>query len=327
VFSRNQYALIDFGRGRKLERFGPYLLDRPAPAADATRPADAAAWREATARYERAGDEKSRGSGPDAERGRWLPAGALPESWPVQCGPLAFELWPSPFGHVGLFPEQASNWQWLAEQIAALAPFEKNVASSASSPAASSTTPSTPARRLKLLNLFAYTGGSTLSAAAVGAEVVHVDAAENIVSRARTNAAASGLSEAPIRWIVEDAVRFVEREVRRGNRYDAIVLDPPSYGHGPKGKVWRLDKQLAPLLELCGRLTADRLALVLLTCHSPGYDAETLRDLLADTMVSRERGSIAAGPLVLTTEDGRTLQSGTFARWSESGETRVESPE
>ena len=131
---------------------------------------------------------------------------------------------------------------------------------------------------MKVLNLFAYTGGSTLAAAAAGAEVVHVDAAKNIVAWARRNAELSGLAEAPIRWIAEDAVKFVKRELKRGNRYDAVILDPPSYGHGPRGEVWRLSKHLPRLLSLCGELTAGRLQFMLLTCHTPGYDAKCLRE-------------------------------------------------
>ena len=143
--------------------------------------------------------------------------------------------------------------------------------------------------RSKLLNLFAYTGGSTLAAAAAGAEVVHVDAAKNIVAWARRNAELSGLADAPIRWIAEDAMKFVKRELKRGNRYDAVILDPPSYGHGPRGEVWRLSKHLPRLLSLCGELTAGRLQFMLLTCHTPGYDAELLTEMLTEHFFAESR--------------------------------------
>ena len=168
-----------------------------------------------------------------------------------RTGRCVLELKRTNFGHLGLFPEQAANWPWIAEQVA-----------------------SAPAMRV--LNLFAYTGGSTLAAAAAGAEVVHVDAAKNIVAWARRNAALSGLADAPIHWIAEDALKFVKRELRRENRYDAVILDPPSYGHGAHGEVWRLSQHLPRLLELCGQLTAGRRRFMLLTCHTPDFEPARL---------------------------------------------------
>jgi 23S rRNA (cytosine1962-C5)-methyltransferase len=214
---------------------------------------------------------------------------------------------------VGLFPEQAENWDWIAEQVrtarekgdsphlceAPFGPFRQM-----------GTVPFFP---LRLLNLFAYTGASTLAAAAAGAEVTHVDAARNMVAWARRNAASSGLTGAPIRWLVEDAAKFVRRELRRGSRYDAVILDPPSYGHGPHGEVWRLSQHLARLLELCGRLTGPEPQFMLLTCHTPGFSASRLRELVVEAL--GQSGRIAAGPLVLRTADGRELPGGAMLRW------------
>ena len=180
------------------------------------------------------GQADARFDGRSEESGHWTCRRELPERWTITCGPWQFELKRTDFGHVGLFPEQVENWVWIGERVRAAG------------------------RPLRVMNLFAYTGGSTLAAAAAAAETVHVDAAKNTVAWARRNAELSGLSAAPIRWIAEDALKFVKRELRRGNRYDAVILDPPSYGHGPRGEVWRLSKHLPRLLSLCGELTAGR---------------------------------------------------------------------
>ena len=173
-------------------------------------------------------------------------------------------------------------------------------------------------KRLKVLNLFAYTGGSTLAAAAAGAEVVHVDAAENVVAWARRNAELSGLADAPIRWIAEDAVKFVKRELKRGNRYDAVILDPPSYGHGPRGEVWRLSKHLPRLLALCGELTAGRPKFMLLTCHTPGYEAETLSEMVKEAVSFRFGWPDGSRPACRSdAADGRKLPSGVVVRWKQ----------
>jgi 23S rRNA (cytosine1962-C5)-methyltransferase len=217
----------------------------------------------------------------------------LPERWIVSHGPLRFELKRTDFGHVGLFPEQAENWEWIREQCR-LAVSQR------------------VGEQPRILNLFAYTGGSTLSAAAAGAKVAHVDAAKNVVAWARRNAEVCGLADAPVRWIVEDAVKFVKRELRRGNRYDAVILDPPSYGHGPRGEVWRLTRHLPRLLSLCGELTAGRLRFMLLTCHTPGYDAAALREMVLEAVGP---GQVAARQLTLRSAAGRELPSGTAVRW------------
>ncbi len=282
AFATDQYHLLDFGKGRKLERFGTHVLDRPSVVAKGKPKSHPDRWSAATARYDRTG----------SDQGEWRPVAALDQSWSIKHESVIFQLKGSPFGHVGVFPEQAHNWDWITRQIALAN------------------------RPLKILNLFAYTGGSTLAAAQAGAEVVHVDAAQNMIARAKSNAELSGLADAPIRWIIEDALRFAKREVKRGKRYDAVIFDPPSYGHGPTGQVWRLTTRIKPLLRACGELTGGQLAFVLLTCHTPGYGESELRSLLAESLVTGSPEAIRCGPLMLTANDSRTLQSGMFARWS-----------
>jgi 23S rRNA (cytosine1962-C5)-methyltransferase len=212
----------------------------------------------------------------------------------VPLGPerrCSMELEPLPSGQVGVFPEQATNWRWIAERVAAHGqPFN-------------------------VLNLFAYTGGSTLAALAAGAAVVHIDAARSVVNRARQNAAASGLGDEPARWIVEDSLKFCRREVKRGNCYDAIVLDPPTYGHGPKGEEWNIKRDLLSLLELCGELTERRPKFVLLTCHSPGIGPAELSAYLSEGIFGACGQPPRTGELFLETPEGRRLPSGVFARW------------
>jgi len=282
------YELIDFGEGRKLERFGEWMFDRPAPASAGVAKAKPQAWRGATAKFE----------GERAMAGEWAPPVS---SWSTRQtlvsvpleGDVAFHmrLEPLPSGQIGMFPEQRSNWEWIAWEAAR-------------SP-----------QSLKILNLFAYTGGSTLAATAAGASVVHVDAAKSVVSRARQNAEASGLANRPIRWIVEDSLKFCRREAKRGNRYDAVILDPPTYGHGPKGEEWNIKRDLLPLLELCGELSDRRPKFVLLTCHTPGIGPAELSAYLSEGIFGACGQPPRAGELYLETADRRRLPSGVYARW------------
>ncbi len=281
MFEPDQYQLVDFGNARKLERFGPYVLDRPCPAADGLQPARPERWESADARF-------NRGS---RDRGRWELRTELPADWAIRHGNFQLKLKLTPFGHVGVFAEQAASWDWIARQAARAD------------------------RPLRVLNLFAYTGGSTLAAAAAGCEVTHVDAARNVVGWARDNAELSGLQDAPIRWISEDAPRFVTREIRRRNQYDAVILDPPSYGHGPKGEVWKVSSGLLPLLRACGELTRSRRAFILLSCHSPGFGAAELEAALAEAIFGHCQGGVVARPLLLIDEDGSELPCGAAARW------------
>jgi 23S rRNA (cytosine1962-C5)-methyltransferase len=287
MFNSDQYQLIDFGNGRRLERFGEISLDRPCPTAGQMTQADPDAWQNADARFESVNDQE----------GRWMCRRELLERWIVAHGRLRFELKLTPFGHIGLFPEQSENRDWIDRQC-------RLPASRGS------------VDKLKILNLFAYTGASTLAAAAAGAEVVHVDAAKNIVDWARRNAELSGLADAPIHWITEDAMKFIKREVKRGNKYDALILDPPSYGHGRRGEVWQLSKHLPQLLSMCAELTAGQCRFVLLTCHTPGYDSARLADMLGETMPDAQCGAIAAKKMMLRSVAGRELPSGSVVRWT-----------
>jgi len=280
MFLPDQYQLIDFGQGRRLEQFGPLRLDRPCPAVQCEPKQNPAAWPEADARFERTGENT----------GQWSANQELPERWTVRHGPLAFELKRTEFGHLGLFPEQAANWDWIARQVQAAG------------------------RRVVVLNLFAYTGGSTLAAAAAGAEVVHVDAARNVVAWARRNAELSGLADGPIRWIVDDAMKFARREQKRAAQYDAVILDPPSYGHGARGEVWRLSKHLPRLLEICCQLTAGRRQFILLTCHTPEFGPRRLKELLADALGETAIDAVAAMPMMIPAATGRKLPSGVVVR-------------
>jgi 23S rRNA (cytosine1962-C5)-methyltransferase len=279
------YQLLDFGDGRRLEQVGPLRVDRPCPAAQHTAQQEPGLWRAADARFERIA----------AAEGHWVAPKDLPARWTVLCGPFQLELKRTESGHLGLFAEHADNWEWIARQVQA-----------AQGP-------------IRVLNLFAYTGGSTLAAAAAGAEVVHVDAARNVVAWARRNAELSGLASAPIRWIVEDVRKFVRREQKRRAGYDAVILDPPSYGHGPRGEVWRLSKHLRGLLAACAALTAGRRRFLLLTCHTPEFAGPRLEGLLAealeDSRQASDRGRISSRPMVLRTASGRELPSGVAVIW------------
>lgn len=288
MFTPEMYQLLDFGDGHRLERFGPWVLDRPCPAAEGVARSDPAAWATADARFERTG----------ATEGRWSLAREMPERWTIARGSIQLELKRTEFGHLGVFPEHAATWDWIAARVQ-------------ESP-----------QPVVVMNLFAYTGGSTLAAAAAGAEVVHVDAAKNVVAWARRNAELSSgtdlKSVLPIRWIVEDATRFARRELKRQNCYAAVILDPPSYGHGPRGEVWRLSKHLPRLLTLCGELTAGQCRFMLLSCHTPEFDARRLERLVRETWCSTSQGTIRTEPLVLRTPAGRELPSGIAVYWEPS---------
>jgi 23S rRNA (cytosine1962-C5)-methyltransferase len=291
----HQYELLDFGDGRKLERCDGAVLYRPCPAAEGAAKSRPELWSQLTARFR----------GPRTGDGSWTPN---PKKWtpPDWCYehrdaggvPLfRLQLEALPSGQVGLFPEQRDNWDWISRQV-------KRV-----------TAQPGDANPPKVLNLFAYTGGSTLAAAAAGAAVVHIDAAQNMVDRARANAALSGLVERPIRWIAEDAVKFCRREIKRGSKYDGVILDPPSYGHGPKGELWKIHDDLLPLLKMCGELTRENCAFVLVSCHSPSIEPAELAAYLSEGIFGHCGEPSEAGELYLETAIGRRLPAGVFARW------------
>lgn len=285
-FVTDDYELIDFGHGRRLERFGAVILDRPSPAAD-----DAVllpeAWSRADARFER-----TRGN-----FGRWVDVRKIPERWTIRWGPLVFELKRNESGHVGLFPEQVTNWSWLYHHIVGRE------------------------RPGPVLNLFAYTGGSTLAAALAGAEVFHVDAARNVVAWAKRNAELSGLDQAAIHWIVEDARKFVRREIRRDRQYWGIILDPPSYGHGPRGEAFQLEKHIVGLLEAVFTLLDWENGFLLLTCHTPGYGTQKLTRLFHDLRPELwQRGRMTVRMMTISSTNGRILPSGMLVRWESEGD-------
>jgi 23S rRNA (cytosine1962-C5)-methyltransferase len=269
------YRLLDAGNARRLEVFGDRVVDRPAPSA-LEPPRDLAAWRTAGLRYTR-------------ETG-WRGDAAALAPWPIELGRLRLELRPTASGQVGLYPEHLANLPWLADQVRA----------------ADEAPP-------RILNLFASTGLATLALAAAGAAVVHVDAARSAVAWARRNADLSGLGDRPIRWIVDDAAGFVAREVRRGRRYDGVVLDPPSWGHGDEGQAWRLDARLTELLEGCAVLASRGRAFCLLTTHTTGRSAGAMATLLAAAF-DRSRGSVEAGAMELHAVSGARLSLGWYAR-------------
>ena len=245
------YELIDCGRGEKLERWGDQLLVRPDPQAIWNTPRTHPGWKHPHGRYARS----------SSGGGQWEKKD-MPERWTIRYGGLTFNIKPMNFKHTGLFPEQAANWDFAQEQIRR-------------------------ARRpIRVLNLFAYTGGATVACAAAGASVCHVDAARGMVSWARENARSSGLEDAPIRWIVDDCAKFVEREIRRGRQYDAIIMDPPSYGRGPTGEVWRLEENLYPFVELVRGVLSDQPLFVILNSYTTGL-APSVVTYILETLLSR----------------------------------------
>ena len=275
------YHLLDSGHFEKLEQVGPYRLRRPAPQA-IWQPSHPALWKTADAHYHR-----SRTGG-----GHWTYRTPLPESWTVRFHGLTMKIKLTHFGHLGLFAEQGPNWDWIRRQVRGAK------------------------GRVRVLNTFAYTGGSTLAAASAGAHVVHLDAARGIVAWARENAALSRLADRPIRWLIEDVSKFVARELRRGNRYEAIILDPPSFGRGSKGEVWKFEQHLPRLLAQCRRLLSDAPRFVLLSAHTPGFTPLALQNLLAD-MTAGLGGELHCAEMVIPEkEGGRLLPSGAMARWT-----------
>ncbi len=276
----DDYELLDLGAGARLERFGDRVVDRPHPAAYGER-ADPAAWDATTLFY---------------VPGEGWHGPAPVEPWMVTVRDLTIELRPTDTGQVGVFPEQEPSWSWLDGVVR-----ERTEAG---------TSPS-------VLNLFAYTGVATLVAAAAGAAVTHVDAAKSAVAWARRNAELSRLEGRPVRWLVDDVAGFVARELRRGRRYDGVVLDPPSYGHGARGRAWRFEDDLPSLLADCARLAGAPDGFVLLTGHTPGFGPDALAGVLGETWRVAPR-RIDAGDLEIVARSGRRLELGGFARWAGS---------
>jgi 23S rRNA (cytosine1962-C5)-methyltransferase len=282
-----EYELLDSGEGKKLERFGEYMLVRPEPQARWAAALPAGRWRAADGEYVKAAN------GP---RGEWKFLKPIPARWEMRRGNLKFWVQPAPSGHVGVFPDQACHWDWIAE-----------VTRRADRP-------------VKVLSLFGHTGLATLAAAAAGAEVTHVDASRKAVAWARENQSLSGLSERPIRWIVEDALTFVRREARRGNQYDAMMLDPPKFGRGPSGEMWKLDESLPEFLGACGRVLIASPVFILLNVYTTVLtrgriekEAEELRAWLKE-MLTQFRVTITAGELALEDCSRRRISASVFVR-------------
>ena len=280
----NDYEVLDTSDGEKLERWGRYILVRPDPQIIWSTPKDDPRWRRFDARYSRS----STGGGQWSQH-------RLPERWQVRYRELTFNVKPMNFKHTGVFPEQAANWDFIGEKIRSAG------------------------RPISVLNLFAYTGAATLAAASAGASVCHVDAARGMVAWARENAASSGLSDAPIRWIVDDCAKFVEREIKRGRRYDAIIMDPPSYGRGPSGEIWKLEKDLYPFLQLVAGVLSDEPDFFIINSYTTGLAPSVLRCLLDTVIVPRFGGRSEADELGLpVTQSGLVLPCGATGRWTKA---------
>lgn len=271
-----QYELLDFGEQEKLESFAGTIVRRETPSAPGNR-SPIETWQAFDLRGKLTSD-----------RTRWQ--GAPPDPWWFDAGKFQLSLKPTPTGQIGMFPEQLKNWQWIADGTLDFS-------------------------QLKAINLFGYTGGSTLALAARGAQVVHVDSARSVVNWARSNADRSGLKEAPIRWIVEDAMTFVRREIKRGNNYDIVVADPPSFGRGPKNELWKIQRDLNDMMESLARLTGGRCQMILVSCHTPGIDHAVLQES-AHQAFRLAGGQSQSFEMMIGSATGKQLPSGHCFRWS-----------
>lgn len=288
----NDYEVIDCSKGEKLERWGDYLLVRPDPQVIWDTPKKETGWHKMNGHYHRS----SKGGG------EWE-FFQLPKEWTIQYSlpinkKLTFHLKPFSFKHTGLFPEQAANWNWFSQLIADAV---------------------SKGRQVKVLNLFAYTGGATLAAAAAGASVTHVDASKGMVTWAKENAISSGLKDVPIRWLVDDCVKFVEREIRRGNHYDAIIMDPPSYGRGPKGEIWKIEESVYPLIQLCSQILTDNPLFFLINSYTTGLQPAVLSYMIS-TVLGTANGTVTASEIGLpVSSNGLVLPCGASGRYEATG--------
>ena len=280
------YEVLDTSTGEKLERWGDYLLVRPDPQVIWESDKKNPGWRKMNGHYHRS----------KAGGGEWE-FFDLPKEWQIGYKDLRFNLKPFSFKHTGLFPEQATNWDWFSDIIKDA--LVKN-----------------PDRQIKVLNLFAYTGGATLAAAAAGAAVTHVDASKGMVTWAKENAIFSGLGEKPIRWLVDDCMKFVEREIRRGNKYDAIIMDPPSYGRGPKGELWKIEESIFPFIKLTSEILSDDALFFLVNSYTTGLQPAVLSYMINLAIVGKFGGSVTASEIGLPVKDtGLVLPCGASGRW------------
>ncbi|VGO11511.1 Ribosomal RNA large subunit methyltransferase K [Pontiella desulfatans] len=276
----DQYELLDSGNGKKLERYGDIILDRPCAQA-VWAPRNPGLWETATASFDRVGGLN------------WEGRSKVSKAWNVEIAGVVMKLSATDFGHIGVFPETRSLWQWIRSALREQA--------------------QTKGRELKFLNLFAYSGGATLAAAQAGAQCCHLDASKGMVEWARENAKLNGLQDAPIRWIVDDVIKFLRREVKRGNRYDGILLDPPSFGRGKKGELYKIEDQLMTTLDLVHEVLSEDPAFVLLTSHTPGFSPIVLGNLLRQY---HQSGTFECGEMLLTGKPGvNELPNGNWACW------------
>ncbi|WP_169007720.1 class I SAM-dependent methyltransferase [Faecalispora jeddahensis] len=279
----NDYELLDASDGERLERWGEVILIRPDPQIIWKTPREHPMWKRAHARYLRS----------NTGGGRWEEYRKVPDMWKIKYRELTFQLKTMGFKHTGIFPEQAVNWDFAMKKIR------------------------DAKRPVKVLNLFGYTGAATLACASAGAEVCHVDASKGMVAWAKENAAASGLSDKPVRWLVDDCVKFVQREQRRGNTYDGIIMDPPSYGRGPGGEVWKLEEQLYPLVQLCVPLLSKDALFFVLNSYTTGLSPSVMAYLLGTLLQTQFGGSVSADEIGLpVTQSGLVLPCGNTAIWA-----------
>lgn len=275
------YELIDSGHGRKLERFGDVIFSRPDPQALWNPLQPESVWKQSHATFIRKGKHTE-----------WNIKPTVPKKWPIEFGGFTFVIRPTSFKHTGLFPEQSVNWMFIEEKI------KKSK------------------REISVLNLFGYTGGATLAAAKAGASVTHVDGSKVAITWAKENAEASGLRDKPIRWIADDAVAYLKREIKRGKSYDAIIMDPPAFGHGPSGELFKIEEQFAELLELCKKVLSRNPLFFIISGYAAGYSPITYANALSQT-VNGLGGSIECGELALQeSSTDRLLPCGIFVRWS-----------
>lgn len=279
------YELLDSGAGEKLERFGDIIVSRPDPQALWSKNLEEGEWKKARAVFERQG-----------KSGRWKQGANVPKSWNIELAGLRFSIKLSAFKHTGIFPEQEENWKWITETI-------KNELGK------------NPNREISVINLFGYTGGATLAAASAGAKVCHVDGSKISITNAKENARLSGLDSKPIRWILDDAMAFVKREARRGSTYDAIIMDPPAYGHGPKKELWQIEEHLPEFIAECKKILSKNPLFVIMNGYASGYSAVAYENNLRELMAGHP-GEIEAGELALEeAKNGRLLPAGIFARF------------
>jgi 23S rRNA (cytosine1962-C5)-methyltransferase len=275
------YELMDSGEGEKLERYGRFVFSRPDPQALWPRRLSEKEWQKADGKFLRS-----------VESAEWKIKKEVSSRWQINLAGLDFWIKPTTFKHLGIFPEQVSNWDWI-----------KNLVGGAK-------------RQVSVINLFGYTGGATLAAASAGAEVCHLDGSKVAISWARDNATLSSLDKKPIRWILDDATKFVKREIKRGRRYDGIVLDPPAFGHGPGGELWKIEDNFLELVDLCFKLLSDKPLFFLINGYASGYSATTYKNNLLP-LLEKYRGTLEAGELTIEEKGSdRLLPCGIFARWS-----------